>query len=455
MLSIHVWLTVCSLATTPLLWLLAVAFSRAVKPAYRHNRELSDQMITRLSENVQGVSVVKGLALEAEEVARFAAANDAVRDHKRTIFWKISLFQPTIYFFTKWNMAVLLAYGGYLVIQGELLLGEGLFVFANLLQQIANQIEQVTNIANTIQSSIVGAQRVFEVLDAPIEIDSPSGPQRSGRAGGAVRFERVAFEYEPGANVLADVDFEVRPGQCLAILGATGAGKTSLLNLIPRFCDTTAGRVLVDGVDVRQWRLEDLRNSIGVVFQESFLFSHTVAANIAFGRPDATRDEIERAARIAAAHEFVVELPHGYDTIIGEYGANLSGGQRQRLSLARAVLADPSILLLDDATASVDSETEHEILAALDRLMEGRTTFLVAHRRSAIQRADVALVLDQGRVVFSGDPAAALAFEHALAKQRLSGAQAAWATNDHLASTPRPAPVVGRIGGESAWKEAV
>lgn len=409
MLSIHARLTLVSLATTPLLWLLAVVFSRAVKPAYRHNRELSDQMIQRLSENVQGISVVKGFGLEQAETDKFAAANDAVRDHKRTIFWKISLFHPSMYFLTKWNMAVLLGYGGYLVMQGELLLGEGLFVFANLLQQFANQIEQVTNIANSIQSSLVGAQRVFEVLDAPAEIQSPAVPVRSGRARGTVRFEDVSFGYRHQTPVLHGIDFEVHPGQCVAVVGATGAGKSTLLGLIPRFYDSQRGRVLVDGVDVRSWHLEDLRRNVGMVFQEGFLFSHSVAANIAFGNPAATQGEIERAARIAAAHDFICELPHGYETIVGEYGANLSGGQRQRLALARAVLMDPAILLLDDATSSVDAETEHAILGALDDVLGGRTTFVVAHRLSTLERADLVLVLEEGRLTRVGTHAELLA----------------------------------------------
>ncbi len=398
MLSIHVKLTLASLATMPLLWVLTTKFSRAVKPAYRHNRELSDQMISRVSENVQGISVVKGFGLEQYEIEKFAAANRAVRDHKRTIFWKISLFQPAIYFFTKFNMAVLLAYGGYLVIQGELLLGEGLFVFANLLQQLANQIEQVSNIANSIQASLVGAQRVFEVLDAPVAVATPAVPRRSTRARGGVRLEGVSFGYRPDAHVLQEIDCELQPGQCVAIVGPTGAGKSTLLNLIPRFYDATAGRVLVDGVDVREWQLEALRRSVGMVFQESFLYSHTVAANVAFGQPDASQQQIERAARIAQAHDFISELPQGYQTIVGEFGANLSGGQRQRLALARAVLCDPPILLLDDATSSLDAHTEHEIHAALANLPGRRTTLIVAHRLSTIRRADLVLVLDQGRL---------------------------------------------------------
>ncbi len=455
MLRIHVGLTLASLATTPLLWLLAVLFSRAVKPAYRHNRELSDRTILRLSETVQGVAVVKGLAIEEDEIARFAAANSAVRDHKRTIFWKISLFQPTIYFFTKWNMAVLLAYGGYLVIRGELLLGEGLFVFANLLQQIANQIEQITNIANTIQSSIVGAQRVFEVLDAPQDVRSAARPERSGRVAGAIRFENVAFGYQLGSRALEAIDCEIEPGQRVAIIGATGAGKSTLLGLIPRFNDAWQGRVLVDGVDVRRWELDDLRRGVGMVFQESFLFSHTVAANIAFGRPDATRAEIERAAHIAAASDFIRELPEGYDTVVGEYGSNLSGGQRQRLALARAVLMEPAILLLDDVTASVDSETEHTILESLKEVMHGRTTLMVTHRKSVIEQADLAIVLDRGRMVHVGSPEEALAI--------FEGRDVPVATT--LAIHPAHASLTGpkhsaaraarSVNRPAAWKEAV
>jgi ATP-binding cassette subfamily B protein len=217
-----------------------------------------------------------------------------------------------------------------------------------------------------------------------------------------VRFENVDFGYLPGGNVLREIEFEAKPGQCIAIVGATGAGKSTLLSLIPRFYDASRGRVTIDGIDVRQFDLDQLRRSIGLVFQESFLFSNTVAANIAFGNPQATREQIERAAKIAAAHEFIVQLPEGYDTVIGEYGSNLSGGQRQRLAIARAILLEPPILILDDALASVDPETEHEIMAAMEGAMRGRTTFVVAHRLSTLRRADWVLVLDEGRIVQSG-----------------------------------------------------
>lgn len=402
MLSIHVTLTLVCLATTPALWGAAIAFSRMVKPAYRHNRELSDRLIRTLSENVQGVQVVKGFGREDEEIVKFCEASRRVHDHKRTIFWKISLFQPAMGFLTQVNLAVLLGYGGYLVIYGDLRLGEGWFVFANLLQQFSNQVNQITNITNSIQASLTGAQRVFEVLDAPLEIESPVDPVRLAPARGAVRLDHVWFGYSPDMPVLSDINFEARPGQCVAVVGATGAGKSTLLSLLPRFYDATGGRVLVDGIDVRDLDLDELRRTIGIVFQESFLFSNTVAANIAFGHPEATAEQIERAAKIAAAHEFIVDLPDGYDTVIGEYGSNLSGGQRQRLAIARAMLLEPSILILDDATAAVDAQTEHEIQQAMDSAMRGRTTFVVAHRLSTLRRADVVIVLERGRIVQMG-----------------------------------------------------
>jgi ABC-type multidrug transport system fused ATPase/permease subunit len=402
MLQVHVPLTLACLAPTPLLWVGAVLFSRKVRPAYKHNSELTDEMVLRLTENVQGAHVVKGFAREADQIARFEEANRAIKDQKEEIFWQISLFQPAMGFLTQINMIVLLAYGGYLVIEGELRLGEGLFVFANLLQQFANQVGQVTNIANSIQASLTGAQRVFEVLDAPIEIAGRSDAAPLRKARGEIRFENVSFGYLAGEPVLEEIDFAVRAGQCVAIVGATGAGKSTLLSLVPRFYDPAAGRVLIDGRDARDLRLDDLRRSVGLVFQESFLFSNTVAANIAFGNPGATREQIERAAKIASAHEFITALPHGYDTVVGEFGSNLSGGQRQRLAIARALLLDPAILILDDATAAIDPSTEHEILAAMEQAMRGRTTLVTAHRMSTLRRADLVIVLDGGRIVQFG-----------------------------------------------------
>ena len=402
MLNIHVGLTIACLATTPLLWILAVVFSRIVRPEYVHNRTLVDRMILTLSENIQGINVVKGFAREPEEIAKFREANRNVCDQKHKIFWQLSLFQPGMAFLTNINLIVLLGYGGYLIIQGQLRLGEGLFVFAGLLQQFATQVDQIVNITNRIQTSLTGAQRVFEVLDAPIEIGSPVDAIRLPRAQGAVRFEHVSFAYRPGLPVLNDITFNVAPGSRVAIVGATGAGKTTLLSLIPRLYEVTQGGVLIDGIDIRRLDLDDLRRNVGMVFQESFLFSNTVASNIAFGHPEATREQIEQAAKVAAAHDFISELPKGYDTVIGEYGANLSGGQRQRLAIARAVLLSPPILILDDATAAIDPQTEQEILLAMENAMRGRTTFVIAHRLSTLRQADLIVVLDEGRIAEMG-----------------------------------------------------
>lgn len=398
MLRVHVPLTLACVLTSPVLWYGAVWFSRLVQPAYRRASDLVDKLVLVLVENVHGIHVVKGFAREPYQVARFQAANQNVHDQKRGIFWRISCYQPLMGLLTQANMLVLLGYGGYLVIHGEVQLGAGLFVFANLMHEFANQVSQMTNIANTIQSSLTGAQRVFEVLDAPIPITSTPAAIRLPKIRGGVRFEHVSFAYRAGELVLRDVSFEVRPGQCLGIVGETGSGKSTLLGLLARFYDVHEGAIYVDGIDIRQLSLNDLRRSLGIVFQESFVFSHTAAANIAFGVPDATRTAVERAARLAAAHEFITQLPQGYETVIGEYGSTLSGGQRQRLAIARAMLLDPPLLLLDDATASVDPETEHEIGAAIRGALRCRTTLMVSSRISTLRHADQILVLHQGRI---------------------------------------------------------
>lgn len=402
MLRVHVPLTLVCLSTTPLLWWGASRFSRIVQPAYRKASELGDAMVRTLVENLQGIHVVKGFAREPEEIARFNQANDAIQDEKESIFRMLSTWQPTIGFLTQVNMLILIGYGGWLVIKGEMALGSGLFVFANLLHEFANQVSQITAVANTIQSSLVSSQRVFEVLDTPIRIVSPPNAVVLPRARGEVAFDEVTFGYKPETPVLRDISFTVKPGECLAITGETGAGKSTLLSLLMRFYDVDQGAVRVDGHDVRSLNLDSLRRNIGIVFQEAFLFSHTVAANIAFGRPDATLDDIERAARIACADRFIDEMPDRYDTVVGEHGANLSGGQRQRLSIARALLLDPPILLFDDATASVDPETEHEIREALDSAMQGRTTLVVSNRLSTLRRADRILILENGQVTAIG-----------------------------------------------------
>jgi ATP-binding cassette subfamily B protein len=395
-------LMLACLATTPLLWVLAAWHSRRTQPEYARNRTLVEKMVQTFVESIQGIAVTKAFGREAEDRARFEAANNAVLTQQHIIFWRVSLFSPAIGFLTRINMMVLLGYGGWLVIQGQLPLGTGLIVFAGLLEQFSGQVNNVAAIVNSAQQSLIGARRVFEILDAPIEVKSAPDAIRRPKLQGEVRFDHVSFAYDGAEAVVRDIDLFVRPGECVAILGATGAGKSVLMSLVPRFFDPTAGRVLIDGIDARELDLDDLRRNIGLVFQESFLFSNTVAANIAFGHPHATREQIEKAARIAAAHDFIMCLPKGYDTVLGESGNSLSGGQRQRLAIARAVLLEPAILLLDDPTAAIDSETEHEIFEALDRAIAGRTTFIVAHRLSTLRRADFIIVLENGRIVQRG-----------------------------------------------------
>lgn len=402
MIGLSPGLTVACLATTPLLWILSTWFSRQVHPEMAHNRTLVERMVQVLTESTQGVAVTKGFGREAERRAVFDDANRACLEQQHNIFWRMSLFSPAIGFLTRVNMMVLLAYGGWLVVHDQLPLGTGLVVFAGLLEQFSGQVNNVATIVNSVQQSLIGARRVFEILDAPIEVKNVPNPVRRAKLTGNVRFEDVSFAYDGADAVVRDIELEVKPGQCVAILGATGSGKSVLMSLIPRFYDPTSGRLLLDGIDARQLHLDDLRRNIGLVFQESFLFSNTVAANIAFGHPEATHAQIEKAARIAAAHDFIMQLPQGYDTVLGESGNSLSGGQRQRLAIARAVLLEPAILLLDDPTAAIDSETEHEIFEALDRAIAGRTTFIVAHRLSTLRRADFIIVLESGRIVQRG-----------------------------------------------------
>ncbi len=402
MVTLSPSLTLACLATAPLLWALSAWHTRRTQPEYAQNRTLVEKMVQIFVESLQGIAVTKAFGREAEDRARFDAANREVLVQQHLIFWRVSLFSPAIGFLTRINMMVLLGYGGWLVVHGQLPLGTGLMVFAGLLEQFSGQVNNVAAIVSSVQQALIGARRVFEILDAPIEVKNAPHAVRRPKLRGAVAFENVSFAYDGAAAVIREIDLRVEPGQCVAILGATGAGKSVLMSLVPRFFDPTSGRVLLDGIDARQIDLDDLRRNIGLVFQESFLFSNTVAANIAFGHPEATRAQVEKAARIAAAHDFIMALPQGYDTVLGESGNTLSGGQRQRLAIARAVLLEPAILLLDDPTAAIDSETEHEIFEALDRAIAGRTTFIVAHRLSTLRRADFILVLEQGRIVQRG-----------------------------------------------------
>ena len=395
-------LTLACLSVSLPLWWLAQFYSARLRPGYLKNRELTDNMILLFSESVRGMQTVKGFAAERHQVRRFEIANDNVSSQQRKIFWDLSTFTPGTQMLSQMSLVILFAYGGWLYVQGKIPLGSGLVVFAALLQQFTGQVATISTIANSVQQSLAAARRVFEVLDTPVEVQSRPNAIKPARLTGQITFEKVSFGYAPEKNALMEISFTVKSGQVVGIFGMTGSGKSSLLGLIPRFYDPHSGRILADGQDLRELDLDAFRRQIGIVYQESFLFSNTVAANIAFGHPHATMEQIESAARIASAHDFIVALPHGYETVLGEAGVDLSGGQRQRLALARALILQPPILILDDPTASVDAKTENEIVTALREAMTGRTTFVVSSRLNLLRRADLILVLEDGRLTQSG-----------------------------------------------------
>jgi ATP-binding cassette subfamily B protein len=395
-------LTAACLCVSLPLWWLAQFYSARLRPGYLKNRELTDEMVLLFSESVRGIQAVKGFAAEAQQIRRFEASNDNVSSQQRRIFWDLSIFTPGTQLLSQISLVVLFGYGGWLYVQGQISLGGGLVVFAGLLQQFTAQVANISTIANSVQQSLAAARRVFEVMDTQVDVQSRPGALKPGRLTGGMVFENVTFGYHPNIPALERISFEAKPGQVVGIFGMTGAGKSTLLSLVPRFYDPQNGRLLANGQDLRDLDLDAYRRQIGIVYQESFLFSNTVSANIAFGHPHATTEQIERAARIASAHDFITALPDRYETVLGESGVDLSGGQRQRLALARALLLEPPVLILDDPTASVDARTENEILSALREAMAGRTTFVVSSRLSLLRRADLILVLEDGKLTQTG-----------------------------------------------------
>ena len=401
MVRSHPMLTLACFAPAPIIWFISWRFSRWALPAYRAGRTLSDDIVLAMSEGVAGIQVTKMFGNEEHELERFRKRNRALVDRQRAVTERVSRFGPTVAFLSRINVMILLVVGGTMVAKGDMSLGE-LIVFAALLQQSSDQIAATTGIMNTLQQSLAAASRVFEVLDTPLTIETPASAPRLPPVRGEIRFAGVSFAYDDGKPVLHNITFQVAAGKHVAIFGATGAGKSTLLELIPRFHDVTAGQVLIDEVDVRMFDLEKLRRSIGPVFQENVLFRCSIAENIAFGHPEATREQIEKAARGAGVHDFITSLPAGYDTIVAEGAVNLSGGQRQRIAIARALLPEPVILLLDDPVSAVDAETEHEVMDALMEAIRGRTALIVAHRLTTLRRADQILVVQDGRIVQRG-----------------------------------------------------
>lgn len=385
----------------PLL-LMTISFGRKIGGMFLKIDQALGELSSRLQENVAGVQVVRAFAREPYEMDRFAQANQKLYVARvRTLTQFASLF-PTTQLLVTLGTILILWFGGQMVLRGELTIGE-LVAFNAYLLLMAQPAQQLTWTVNMAGEASAGLERIFEILNRKPEIDTPTEATVLPTLKGQVEFRDVCFRYE-GENVtaLSDIHLTVEPNQVIALIGPTGSGKTSLINLIPRFYDVAEGVLLVDGHDVREVDLVSLRRQIGIVLQTSLLFSESVAENIAFGRPKATDEEIIAAAKAAQAHDFIMRLPDGYSTIVGERGMTLSGGQRQRVAIARALLMDPRILILDDSTSSVDTETEHLIQQALDRLMAGRTTFVIAHRMSTIRRADLILVMDQGRIIERG-----------------------------------------------------
>jgi len=389
------------IATMPLLTWRAITFGRAFRPLSLEVQKQLAILTTRIEQNLRGIRVVKAFAQEDAEIERFDRDNEHWFGLTARQAQLQSTSGPMLTLIANIGALLILWYGGRLVIDGQLTLGE-LVAFTMYLSQIVQPVRQLGMVIPAVAIAAVAAQRIFEVLDTVPDVRDAPDAMPLPAITGHVRFENVSFSYGQRRGVLKDVSFEARPGQVIALLGRTGSGKSTIINLIPRFYDPTAGRITVDGHDIRTVTLNSLRSQIGSVLQETTLFATTIRENIAFGRPEATRDEIAAAARAAQAHDFIMQTPQGYETYVGEKGVTLSGGQKQRIAIARALLTDPRILILDDATSSVDTETEQMIQLALDRVMQGRTTFVIAHRLSTLRRADLILVLDRGRIVARG-----------------------------------------------------
>ena len=394
-------LALVALAITPILIALAYRYSSVSHPVLRDVQQKMADVATVAEENIVGVHVVKSFAQEEQEAQKFDRRSEAV--FRRTIDAnkQRSLYVPLLAFIPLLAQGAILLVGGWMVVHDQLTVGE-FFAFNLYVSLLIMPLRMLGMWIGQSQRATASGERIFQVLDEPEEISDRPGAIELPPGEGRVAFDGVTFGYDPTRPVLHEIDLEIAPGRNVALIGHTGSGKTTLTALVPRFYDVTAGRVTIDGSDVRDVKLASLRRAIAVISQDPFLFSTTVRENIAFGAPDATDEEIEHAARLAQAHEFMAELPDGYDTVIGERGITLSGGQRQRVAIARAIVTNPRILILDDATASVDATTEAKIRVGLREAMEGRTTLIIAHRLSTISLADEVVVLDHGRIAARG-----------------------------------------------------
>ncbi len=395
-------LALIALATIPLMLLLIGRFMMTVRPLFEQVQTRLGALNTVLQENLAGVRVVKAFAREPFEASRFRTANQAYLETNLQTVRAFAANFPLIFLIFNLGTLAIVWFGGNMFISDQLSLGE-LTAFMAYLNFMIFPMMMIGMLSAMIARAAASARRIFEILDAQSEVVDRPGAAPLPPIRGQVAFEDVSFRYVGGErDTLSHVSFSAEPGQTVAILGATGSGKSTIINLIPRFYDVTDGRVALDGFDVRDVTLDSLRSQVGIVLQETTLFSGTIRDNIAYGRPDAGDEEVIEAAKAAQAHDFIVEMPDGYRTRVGERGIGLSGGQRQRIAIARALLIDPHILILDDSTSSVDAETEYQIQQALERLMVGRTSFVIAQRISTVRHADLIIVLDQGRLAATG-----------------------------------------------------
>ena len=401
-------LALLSLTVVPFLYICLRYYSKRMVDRAEHVKELESKLVERIYEILSSIKVVKSFAREPHELQRFHRTGRETMSARLRLTWQESAFTLVVTAITMSGTALVLAVGGMHVLRHELTIG-GLLVVTAYLGAVYNPLSSIAHTTGLLQSAIAGANRVREILDmVPEALDSADAVDAS-TVKGEIEFDHVEFGYDDTRPVLDDISFTAQPGEMVAVVGLTGAGKSTLVSLIPRFHEATSGRVLVDGVDVAHYRLRSLREQIAIVLQDAVLFGGTVRDNIRYGRLDATDDEVERAARAARAHDFIMRLPQGYDTPVAEAGASLSGGERQRLSIARALLKDAPILILDEPTSSLDAISESAVFDALRQLRRGRTTIVIAHRLSTIRDANCILVLHEGRIIAQGTHAELLA----------------------------------------------
>lgn len=402
LLLTNVKLTLVILPILPIALVIFMAFGRMAQPLFRETQQRLSKVNTILQENLAGLQVVKAFTSEPREEVRFQASIDNLLDQQIRISRTFSFLFPFIFLIANLGQAAILYFGGVQIVEGSLTLGEWQ-KFSLYLIFVFIPMGQLGFIISLMAQASASSDRIFEIMDARNEVEDKPGAIKLEEISGKVEFDRVTFRYfDSGDPILENINLKAEPGQTIALLGSTGSGKTTIINLIPRFYDVSDGRVLIDGHDVRDVTIESLRQKIGIVLQETTLFSGTIRENIAYGRPDATEEEIIKVAKAAAAHDFIVEFAEGYDTSVGERGSTLSGGQKQRVAIARALLMDPHILILDDSTSSVDLQTEYQIQKALDKLMKGRTSFVIAQRISTVLNADQIIVLEKGRIAARG-----------------------------------------------------